>query len=121
MNSDRSAFAGSIFGGLAAGLLPWQRVAMDQGVLGLQAGFYKMGIAEEIMQRSVRMRREIDEIAYQQMRGTLNRPNKNVWAYWQFKNGKIAALYGPSELPFDMDWYLAYDRSLGADVVYAAR
>jgi hypothetical protein len=46
---------------------------------------------------------------------------KPPWAYWQFKNGKLAVLKGPSELPFDMDWYLAYDRSLGADVVYAAR
>lgn len=107
------AFMGSVFGGLFGGLLPWQKVAMDQQMmLGAQAGVYGKGIAQEIMERSAQMQRDMMNI------GLADRRPKKVWAYWQFKNGKIAPLKSYTEIT-DMDWDFAWDRSLGAYVCYA--
>lgn len=46
------------------------------------------------------------------------------WALWQFANGKTAPMSGPRDLPTPesgIEWFMCYDRSLGMDVVYAAR
>jgi len=40
------------------------------------------------------------------------------WAYWQFKNGTIAPMT-QSDLPFDFDFDVAFDRALSAYVVYS--
>lgn len=39
-------------------------------------------------------------------------------AYWQFKNGSIAPIIDFAQLPPRL--YVAWDRSMGAEVAYAA-
>lgn len=97
---------GSLFGGVLGGLVihPWQQNILSQR---------QPMIALDIARRSQQMQRDMMNI------GLVDRKPKRPWAYWQFKNGKLAELRGPRDLPYDMDWHLCYDRSLGCDVVYA--
>lgn len=95
---------GGIFGGLMFNPLPWQRAAMQNlaPLSPLRSGFDPDALRGMLNARAPR------------------RPTP-PWAYWQFKNGKIAPLSGPRDLPFEMDWDLAWDRSLGTYVCYAGR
>lgn len=110
----------SVFGGLMGGLLPWQRVAMDQqAILGAQAGHY--GISGfEIAARGRAMQNALENIMLQAAEQREARRAKPApWGYWQFKNGKIGKL-DHSHRP-EMKWGSAWDRSLGAYVFYDAR
>lgn len=98
--SDWSAFFGGVFGGLL--VTPWQQNILRQ-----------RSLVYDIAVRSQRLQRDVLNI------GLVARRPKRPWAYWQFKNGSLAELRGPRDLPYEMDWHLAYDRSLGCDVVYA--
>lgn len=73
-------------------------------------------------------RRVLDQLR-EQMRNTPPRTRRPIrptrpWAYWQFKNGKTAPMTHADGSPFAVNGirtYMAWDRSLGALVEYAAQ
>jgi hypothetical protein len=133
LSENLAGALGGIAGLLPPGIIGGGSLGQRQSVIQMARQCGKTGFVEQMMEAMRQQRQDILAFQLQAMRAPVvigvdfargaRRP-KRPWAVWQFRNGKTAPMAGPLDLPrpeSGIEWFMAYDRSLGCDVVYAAR